>query len=362
MADPLVTGRGTLAVPAFLPDATRAGVRGTSSEDLRADRHRGRRRERLPSAPASGRAGGAGGRRDPSVHGLGSADRQRLGRLPDLEPDPPGSEPRRHPRQRGDLPRAGDRREVEPDPRADREPPAPAGQRRGRLPRRLHRCGRAGGRAGALRRADRALGAPLPRGARPPGRASAAAPPPRIFAVVQGGGDRGAAAAVRDRTGRASASTATASAAGRSRPTARCSPSRCAGSSSRSRPRPRSTRSGSAAPDHVVNAFALGYSIFDCALPTRDARHGRLYAFRDGWAVTPAGAGRRLLPRRTHPRPARTGSTHGPIEEGCDCPVCARHSAAYLHHLFKVGDPSAERLATLHNLRFYVRLFELLRS
>ena len=36
-------------------------------------------------------------------------------------------------------------------------------------------------------------------------------------------------------------------------------------------------------PDHVVNAFALGYSIFDCALPTRDARHGRLYAFRAGW-------------------------------------------------------------------------------
>lgn len=53
---------------------------------------------------------------------------------------------------------------------------------------------------------------------------------------------------------------------------------------------------------------------------------------------------------------------HGPIEDGCDCPLCRRHSAAYLHHLFKVGDTSAERLATLHNLRFYVRLFELLRG
>ena len=53
---------------------------------------------------------------------------------------------------------------------------------------------------------------------------------------------------------------------------------------------------------------------------------------------------------------------HGPIEAGCDCPACRRYSVAYVHHLFKVGDLSAERLATLHNLRFYVRLFSLLRA
>jgi queuine tRNA-ribosyltransferase len=57
---------------------------------------------------------------------------------------------------------------------------------------------------------------------------------------------------------------------------------------------------------------------------------------------------------------ARYRIDHAPVEEGCDCPVCERHTAAYLHHLFKVGDLSAERLATLHNLRFYVRLFDLL--
>ena len=56
--------------------------------------------------------------------------------------------------------------------------------------------------------------------------------------------------------------------------------------------------------DHVVSAFALGYSLFDCALPTRDARHGRLYAFRDGLVVASTGAGRRLLPRGPHPRSA----------------------------------------------------------
>ena len=115
-------------------------------------------------------------------------------------------------------------------------------------------------------------------------------------------------------------------------------------------------------PDHVVSAFALGYSIFDCALPTRDARHGRLYAFRSGWA------GRRPAPGdpfyaaiRIHDPNHRV--EHGPLEDSCDCPFCAAGlTRAYLHHLFKVGDIAAERYATLHNLRFYVRLFALLRG
>ena len=113
-------------------------------------------------------------------------------------------------------------------------------------------------------------------------------------------------------------------------------------------------------PDHVVNAFSLGYSVFDCALPTRDARHGRLYAFRPGWSGRRPSVGDHFYRAvRIHDPEYRVD--HGPVEEGCDCPMCARHSAAYLHHLFKVGDLSAERLATLHNLRFYVRLFDLLR-
>jgi queuine tRNA-ribosyltransferase len=113
-------------------------------------------------------------------------------------------------------------------------------------------------------------------------------------------------------------------------------------------------------PDHVVAAFAAGYSVFDCALPTRDARHGRLYAFRPGWADREPAPGDDFY-RAVRIHDARYRVDHAPVEDGCDCPLCARHTAAYLHHLFKVGDTSAERLATLHNLRFYVRLFELLR-
>jgi queuine tRNA-ribosyltransferase len=114
-------------------------------------------------------------------------------------------------------------------------------------------------------------------------------------------------------------------------------------------------------PDHVVTCAALGYTVFDSSLPTRDARHGRLYAFRPGWP------GRALKPGSTFFRAVRIMDAKyrtdtGPIEDGCDCPACSRLSRAYLHHLFKVGDASAERLATLHNLRFYVRLFSALRD
>ena len=114
-------------------------------------------------------------------------------------------------------------------------------------------------------------------------------------------------------------------------------------------------------PDHVVSAFALGYSIFDCALPTRDARHGRLYAFKPDWRAGRPSPGDPFY-RAVRILDPEYRVDHEPVEDGCDCPLCSRHSAAYLHHLFKVGDASAERLATLHNLRFYVRLFGLLRS
>ena len=114
-------------------------------------------------------------------------------------------------------------------------------------------------------------------------------------------------------------------------------------------------------PDHVVTAFELGYSVFDSALPTRDARHGRLYAFLPGTAARRPAAGTRFYEAiRIMDPPYR--ADHAPIEDGCDCPACARHSRAYVHHLFKVGDASAERLATLHNLRFYARLMEALRG
>ena len=112
---------------------------------------------------------------------------------------------------------------------------------------------------------------------------------------------------------------------------------------------------GIGAPQHIVTAQALGYTTFDSSFPTRDARHHRLYVYRPGYPDI------RPLPgddfhRTLYILDAKFHADREPLDPTCDCPACRRYSRAYLHHLFKVGDHSAERLATLHNLRFYVRL------
>ncbi len=109
-------------------------------------------------------------------------------------------------------------------------------------------------------------------------------------------------------------------------------------------------------PENLVAAHRLGYGMFDCVLPTRDARHKRLYAFRKG------AEGCQLEGRDFYEKVYIGDRRHvrddSPIEEGCDCRCCQRYSRAFLHHLFRVGDHLAMRLATIHNLRFYARLTE----
>ena len=87
-------------------------------------------------------------------------------------------------------------------------------------------------------------------------------------------------------------------------------------------------------------AADAGYRLFDCVLPTRDARHGRLYD-DDGGSVSI--------------RDERFARRQGPAVEGCDCAACRAFPAAYLHHLFRIGDALGQRLASIHNLRVYSR-------
>lgn len=116
---------------------------------------------------------------------------------------------------------------------------------------------------------------------------------------------------------------------------------------------------GIGSPENLVAAYRLGYGLFDCVLPTRDARHKRLYAFRKG------SDGSKLEGRDFYEKVYIGDRRHvrddSPIEEGCDCRCCLRYSRAFLHHLFRVGDHLAMRLATIHNLRFYARLTDALR-
>lgn len=113
-------------------------------------------------------------------------------------------------------------------------------------------------------------------------------------------------------------------------------------------------------PEHVVTSARMGYNIFDCVLPTRDARHRRLYVFNDKLsALNLEGSdfyGHLYIQDNRFVRDAK------PVEEGCDCACCRSYSRAYLHHLFKSDDPLFYRLATIHNLRFYSRLMEKLQQ
>ena len=106
-------------------------------------------------------------------------------------------------------------------------------------------------------------------------------------------------------------------------------------------------------PDNVARSHALGYQLFDSAMPTRDARHGRLYRFSG--ALTTQG---KKWWEYVYIQDQRHIKANQPIDEQCDCPTCRSVSLAYLHHLFKIGDGLFQRLATLHNLRFMTQLCE----
>ncbi|MBI4308485.1 MAG: tRNA guanosine(34) transglycosylase Tgt [Chloroflexi bacterium] len=102
---------------------------------------------------------------------------------------------------------------------------------------------------------------------------------------------------------------------------------------------------GVGSPEDLVEGVARGMDLFDCALPTRVARHGALFTAEGRVNVLRA--------------PFR--DRKGPVDPTCGCYVCRTFSAAYLYHLFKAEELLAYRLATIHNVRFVLGLMESLR-
>jgi queuine tRNA-ribosyltransferase len=99
-------------------------------------------------------------------------------------------------------------------------------------------------------------------------------------------------------------------------------------------------------PAGIVEAVALGVDQFDCVMQTRLGRHGT--------ALTSIG--------KLHVKGARYALDDEPIDASCGCQVCARHTRGYLRHLFKVGEPTALRLLTLHNVAWTLALMDRLRA
>ena len=113
-------------------------------------------------------------------------------------------------------------------------------------------------------------------------------------------------------------------------------------------------------PAQLVWAISQGIDIFDCVLPTRNARHGLLYVFKKGsisW--------KKLLEGNFYQTLRIKNSSfkfdQKPIDKNCSCPTCKNYSRSYLHHLFRIKDPLGQRLATIHNLYFYFDLFAKIR-
>ncbi len=102
-------------------------------------------------------------------------------------------------------------------------------------------------------------------------------------------------------------------------------------------------------PNSVIECARMGYQMFDSALPTRDARRGRLYRSAEGGEPDQAFA-------FLYIEDDKHIKTDQPIDTACDCLCCRRYSIGFLHHLFRVKDSACLRLATLHNLRFMNRL------
>ena len=97
---------------------------------------------------------------------------------------------------------------------------------------------------------------------------------------------------------------------------------------------------GVGTPGNIIEGVARGIDFFDCVMPARNARHGKLYTWEGN--INIKNECYRLDEK--------------PIDPTCDCPVCRRYSRAYLRHLFKAEEMLAMRLAVLHNLYFYNRL------
>ena len=103
---------------------------------------------------------------------------------------------------------------------------------------------------------------------------------------------------------------------------------------------------GVGTPSNIIEGVARGIDFFDCVMPARNARHGRLFTWQGAINM----------------KNAKYELDESPIDPECDCPVCRRYTRAYIRHLFKAEEMLAMRLCVMHNLYFYNKLTERIRQ
>ena len=103
---------------------------------------------------------------------------------------------------------------------------------------------------------------------------------------------------------------------------------------------------GVGTPSNIIEGVARGVDFFDCVMPTRNARHGKLFTWQGTMNI----------------KNAKYKLDDGPLDPECDCPVCRNFSRAYIRHLFAAEEILAMRLAVMHNLYFYNKLAQKIRD
>jgi queuine tRNA-ribosyltransferase len=103
---------------------------------------------------------------------------------------------------------------------------------------------------------------------------------------------------------------------------------------------------GMGTPEDILHAVTHGIDMFDCVLPTRNARNGQVFSSRGRYSI-------KWTCWREDP---------GPLDPGCPCPVCRTFDRRYLRHLYVSGEMLSARLLTLHNLSYYASLMRGIRE
>ena len=97
---------------------------------------------------------------------------------------------------------------------------------------------------------------------------------------------------------------------------------------------------GVGTPEDLLDGILRGVDMFDCVLPTRNARHGSFFTTE----------GRKIIKNKQFERDS------SPLDENCNCYACQNHTKAYIRHLFRVGEPTAAILMSIHNTQFLINL------
>lgn len=107
-------------------------------------------------------------------------------------------------------------------------------------------------------------------------------------------------------------------------------------------------------PEEIVAAVEAGIDMFDCVIPTREGRHGRLFIWKKDNL-------KEKFYQTINISSEKFKEDFRPVDKNCPCPLCDSYARAYLRHLFSIKEPLGMKLASLHNLYFYRKLIEKLK-